>query len=237
MKTSITSSVTPEQKEQCVRVVSDAARKGAGMAIDELVEAGIINKAKLQRVMAQGDKMATVVASVVKERIVKLADITGCLKRILDNEDIVIGPTDGTKILACAKDVFSCIKPNFISLDCGAAEEPTAETRVEVYQMIESATVQHIFGGFGQNLNRLCFTQAQVTRFTKDHKNLFCNEEHGTLFLFKTKAQKEKEQDEFFVAHVRLFSVGYFVADVLCFSSEIVRRAPDGYRVVVPELA
>lgn len=241
MNTSITSGVIPEQKEQCVRVVSDAARKGAGMAIDELAELGTFNTAKMQRVLAQGNKLAAAIIAVVmekaKEKIVELADdIIGCLKKISGDKEVIIGATDGKETLVCAGDIFSSIDPNFIKWGCDAKEKPTPKTSVEMYEIIEDATYQHIFGGFGQNLDRLCFTQAQIRLFAKDHKDCFCKEGLGTFLLFKVEAKKGGEQDEYLVARVRLFSVGYLVLQVERFSPETVHRAKDHYLVIIPKL-
>lgn len=234
MKTSITSSVRQGQKEQCIRVICDAVRKGAGMVIDELTEADGINAAKLQRVVAQGDNLASAVIAVVKEKVTELSQTVGPLKQISGNTEIIIGSTDGTETRAHAIDVFSVISSSFTGWGCDVKEEPTEPTRVEVYKMIADAAFQHMFGCFGQNLAQMCLTQGQIKRFTKDHKNWFCNEGHGTFFLFQVKRNEGKS--ELFVANARLFSVGYFVANVQKFSSNTVHRASGGYRIVIPLL-
>ena len=232
MQTSITSKseqISSGQKEQCVRVVSDAARKAAEEAINELAESGVINKTNFQKVLEQGGKLSVQVAALVREKIAELAEnIVDRLKLISGAQKIVLKPTDGKETIYKAKDVFGWIDGDFRSYGCDVKSAPSEETAVQVYEMIKDGTFGELFGGFETDLNKLCLTQPQIIQFVKDHSKLLRTDGYGTFFLFRVK-------DEFFVAGVRRDG-GYWDVDARRLSDDGVWHAEYRRRVVVPQL-
>jgi len=142
---------------------------------------------------------------------------------------ITIEATDGKETIAKDKDVFVYKDSDFTSWGLDVPAEPTPEAEVAIYEMTKDGTYAQIFGGFGENLDRLCFTQAQVRAFCRDHRNLLRSDGWATFFLFKA-------HSEFFVASVDMLVVGLGVF-VARFSDGCVWGAWRGPRVVVPQLA
>ena len=226
MKTSITSG----QKEQVVRVVTDAVRKGMETTVNDLVKNGVIHTSNLQRVLAQGNALVEHLVTEAKTKMIELAEqIAGYLKLISGDEKIIIGATDGQGTIAQAKDAFSgYIDPDFRNYKTDVKGQPTKETPVQVLEQIKDGTFAQIFGGFGENLDRLCLTQGQIIRFVKDNEKWLRADGYGTFFLFKVNG-------EFFVADVRRYSDGLRVY-VRRLSDDRVWGAEDRPQVVVPQL-
>lgn len=223
--------ITSERVEQAVRVVSDAARKAAKSAIEDLAGRGVLNGDNFQKVLAQGDRVVSAVTVTVTELLVKLAEnLVGRLKLISGGEKIVLAPTDGKGTLAKAKDVFYYIDSYFQSWGTDVVGKLTAETPVQVYEMIKDGTFAQIYGGFGENLDRLCLTQAQIVVFCRDHRNWLRTDGYGTFFLFKVGV-------EFFVARVFVYSDGDLGAGVDRLSLGLVWGAGCRHRFVIPQLA
>ncbi len=227
-------SITPistGQKEQVVRVVSDATRKATGTAIDELAEAGVVNSENLQRLLKRGDELVASITTLVKQKLAEFAEnIAGCLKLISGAEVLTLESTDGKEIISKAKDDFpGWIDGDFKGYGCDVKSEPTAEVKVQVHEMIKDGDFRMIFGGLSNNLDTLCLTQPQIIQFVKKYRTWLRDGGYATFFLFKV-------GDEFFVAHVRVFSDGLKVF-VYRFSYDYVWNADDRYRVVVPQLA
>ena len=222
--------ITSGQKESVIRVVVDAVRKGMDAVIDELSASGTINTANLQRVLAQGDVLAGHLIAEAKAKMTELAEqIVGYLKLISGSETITIGETDGTSTTADASDVFTgWVDPDFVNYGTNVKGQPTKETPVQVFEMIKNGTFAQIFGGFGENLDRLCLSQDQIICFVKNHSEWLRKDGYGTFFLFK-------ENGECFVANVywrggRLGVYAYRLSRGDVWSAE--RR----HRVVVPQL-
>ena len=227
MKTSL---VTSGQKESVVRVVVDAVRKEIEGVIDDLVKTGTINTANLQRVLAQGNSLAKHVANAAKEKMIELAEqVVGHLKLISGGTEIVIVPTDGSRLIADADDVFpGYIDSDFVNYKTNIPGQPTKETPVQVFEMIKDGTFAQIFGGFGENLDRLCLSQYQIIRFVKDYEKWLRADGYGTFFLFKV-------GNEFFVAYVHRYDGGLEV-DVRRLSLDYVWSAEFRLCIVVPQL-
>jgi hypothetical protein len=198
MNTSITSKKVAGQKEQVVRVVTDAVRKGMGMGVDKLSDSGVLNTSNLQRVLAQGDALASKLVATALDFIAELAEnIIGYLKLISGAETITIGKTDGKGTIARAKDLFTgWLDSDFVNYGTDVKGKPTEEMPVRVYEMTKDGTFSQVFGGFGENLDRLCLSQDQIIRFVKDHKKWLRTDGYATFFLFKVGT-------EYFVAFVR----------------------------------
>jgi hypothetical protein len=161
-------------------------------------------------------------------------NIQGCLKRILDGEQIVIGKTDGKQTLANAKDVFTgWVDPDFVNYGCDVEGKPAPETPVEVFEMVEDGDFARIFGGFNVSLDELCLSQHQIKSFAKDHRDKLRTDGYGTFFLFKV---AKGNDSEFFVAYVDFDDGGRLEVSVHRFSDDHVWYAGFRRRIVVPQL-
>ena len=231
MNPSITQTpVTDGEKNQFANLLADAARKAAGTIVEELSKNGMLISENFHRdVLAKGDKIAATVMTSVKTKVAELVEQTfGVLRRILRDQHIVVAATDGKTTLAKAKDVFVYIDPDFKNYGCDGASAATSEQPVEVYEMMKDADFRTIFGGFGENLDRLCLTQDQIKAFCRDHRDKLRTEGYGTFFLFKVRG-------EFFVAGVDVHSGGLHVG-VGRFSYSDVWSGGGRHRVVLPQL-
>jgi hypothetical protein len=238
--------ITSGQREQTVQVVASAARKGgeeaANEVIDELVSSGDLNSTNLQRVLAQGDKLAANVAARAKAVVKKtindiLAGIVGCLKLISSGEAISIGATDGTETPSESSDVFDgYIDGDFKNWGLDVPSAPSPKVAVEVYEMIEDADFKKMFGGFGENLDRLRFSWPQVKSFAKTNRKWLRTEGYATFIPF-TKAGESVNEDKsnLFVAYVSVYD-GRLKVYVDQFSFAYVWYGENRRRVVVPQL-
>jgi hypothetical protein len=223
-------SLDSKHKEDLTKVATDALRKAMGVAIDELVETGVLHNGNIQRVRAQGDKIVSAVTSKVKEVVAELVEnLVGCLKLISGAEKIILKATSGKKMLGTAKSIFAYIDGDFKNYGCNVEGSPTTEQSVVVYEMIKDATFAQIFGGFGENLDRLCLSQEQIIDFLTDHRRWLRTDGYGTFFLFKVGT-------EFFVAYVRVHSGGDLSVYVFRLGYDNVWHADYRHRVVVPQL-
>ncbi len=226
MKTLITSG----QKEQVVRVAVDGVRKGLEEVVDGLVKTGAINPSNFQRVLAQGNALVAHLIAEAKTKMIELAEqVVGYLKLISGGESITIGATDGQGTIAEAKDTFpGWIDDDFVNYGTKVKGQPKKATKVQVYEMIKDGTYAQIFGGFGENLDRLCLSQDQIICFCRDQAKWLRSDGYGTFFLFKVNG-------EFFVAYVFRYSDGLKVR-VYRLSCGNVWDAGYRHRVVVPQL-
>ena len=233
MNPSITSKPVSEgQKANFAQVLSDAVRKAAGVVVDELSANGVINQDNLQKILGQGDMIVAAVTIKTKEVVTELAEnVIGCLKLISGAETLELDPTDGIKTLAQAADVFTGhLDSDFKNYGCNVKGEPTGKTKVAVHEMIKNGNFKQIFGGLGNDLDKLVFQQDQIIQFVQKYRQWLRTEGWATFFPFKV-------GDEFFVAYVNLYSDGRLRADVYRFSDDDVWDAESRNRVVVPQLA
>ncbi len=161
--------ITPGQKENAINVIASAARKAGGEAIDELSASGKLNVGNFQRVLARGNRVGAAIKVAVKITLAELTEgIVGCLRRIFSSEEIILVGPNGER------------------------------TPVAAYEMIKDGSFQQIFGGFGENLRRLCWTEDQVEAFCHDHYDFLQKNGHSSTFFLV----EEKSGREFLVASV-----------------------------------
>jgi hypothetical protein len=222
--------ITSGQKEQVVRVATDAFRKGMESAVDELVRTEAINTSNLQRVLAQGGTLAKHLVAEAKKKMTELAEqVVGYLKLISGDDVLTIGATDGKGTIAKAKDLFTgWIDSDFVNYGTDVKGKPTEEASAQVFEMIKDGTFAQIFGGFGENLDRLCLSQDQIISFVRNHTKWLRADGYGTFFLFKV-------GDEFFVAYVYWNEVRLEVR-AHRLSDDYAWLGGHGHRLVVPQL-
>jgi len=176
--------ITSGQKDQVVQVVVAAVRKGMEKMMEELTRT--LHASDLQRVLAQGDALAGHLITESKKKMIELAgQVVGYLRLISSGMEIIIGPTDGQETIAQARGLFKGWIDKYFVECIGIKDHPTKETSVQVFEMINSRTFGQIFGGFGENLDRLCFSQGQVVSFARNHSKWFRRYGPGTFFLLK----------------------------------------------------
>lgn len=226
------SEVSDGQIETCVTLVTDATRKGTGMALRELAKNGVLNKQNIERVRARGNEVVAAITALVKEKFAEIAEnIADIVKLISGAEILELDETDGKATIAKAKDTFpGWIDPDFKGYGCDVKSEPTKKTQVTVYEMIKDGTFAQIFGGMSDDLDSLCLTQPQIIQFVQKHRKWLRTDGYATFFLFKV-------GDGFFVAGVYFYGGGRLGVRVDRFSYDYVWRAEDRHRVVVPQLA
>ena len=118
------------------------------------------------------------------------------LRLISRCESLVIEPTDGSRTIAQAEDVFAFIEPSFRKLNESGV--PTGETCVQVYEMRKDAIYSEIFGSLVDNVNikDLLLTQHQIIVFCQKYREWIKSDVNSdTFFLFKN-------TDGLFVAQV-----------------------------------
>lgn len=149
--------ITSGQKEQCVTVIKDVARKGGEEAITELADSGTINESNFQRILGLGNKLAPKIKAFVKEQLAELVEnIAGYVRLISGAVTLALEPTDGTETIAKANEVFTWgIDGDFRNWGCDVKAEPTKKQNVVVHEMIKDGTFAQIFNGLGDNLNEL----------------------------------------------------------------------------------
>jgi hypothetical protein len=153
------------------------------------------------------------------------------LRRLYPDEDILLAPTDGTKTIAQAKNVFSWgIDSDFTNWNLNVMATKTTTTKVSVHEMFErDGTFAEIYGSLGHPLDRLCLTQHQIINFCVMHKDKLRQEGYATFFLFKVGGK-------FFVADVGVDADGTLCARVDHFSDARAWRAECRRRFVIPQL-
>ncbi len=170
------------------------------------------------------EKVAEVLQSVVDE----VAEVKTYLRRIFETETIIIDACDGLETLANAKETFkSGIDSDFKSWSTNKSGIATAETAVQVHEMVKDATFAQMFGSLGASLDKLCLTQHQIKMFCKKHPKWLQADGYSTFFLFKV-------DNQFFVALVHVDSDGLSVyVDRL--EIDYVWDTSYAHRVVVPQ--
>ncbi len=145
-------------------------------------------------------------------------------------EDIILDPTDGTKTIAQAKNVFAYeISTDFVNWSLDTPARPTERVEVVIHELVADGTFAGIYESLGRPLAELCFTQAQIICFCMKHKNKLRGDRRGTFFLFE-------RDGEFFVARVGMNFDGRLNAFVLRFTEAHVWRAGYHHRFVLPQL-
>jgi len=223
--------ITLEQKNQFARMGPDVLNSALEIALDQLETDGEISLDGLQRVLGKGRQLKSKAIGFLKEAIRELAqEVKPFTKLISGGKQIAIGATDGTETLANAGDVFKgWVDPDFKNWDLDVPSDPTKETKVQVHEMVQDGTFAQIFNGFGTDLNDLCFSQAQIKKFCKEHADWLRTEGYGTFFLFK-------KGEQFFVAYVYVSSDGLDVHVRRLDYGAYVWDAEYALRVVVPQL-
>ena len=86
------------------------------------------------------------------------------------SKGLIIPACDGTETLAKAKKVFKgCIDRNFEKWGTNIPGVATAEVKVDAHRMSNGSSYAGIFGSFGSDMDKLCFTQHQIQAFCQKY--------------------------------------------------------------------
>ena len=152
------------------------------------------------------------------------------LRLVSEGQEIIVSACDGQETIAEAGDIFTAgIDSDFARWGTNIPGQATGPTPASVYEQIENANFRKMFTSLGVDLDRLCWSQAQIKCFVRSHKKWLRSDGWVTFFLFKV-------GDEFFVAFVHVDAVDGPRVRVDRFSCGRVWRAERRFRVVVPQL-
>lgn len=142
-----------------------------------------------------------------------------CLRRLYEDEEIALDPTDGTKTIVQAKDVFTGgIDPDLVKWGLDVPGNPTKITEALVTEPIRNSHSLQVLGSVGYPY-RPGLTQHQIVDFCVKHEDKLC-QKGRTCFPFWG-------SDRVFVAVVHVNSNGRlrvycyriwrgYVWDILC---------------------
>lgn len=157
---------------------------------------------KLSENAQNADAFATDLKSFVRNWRKSVIQEDPILVLISEGENLVLGPLDGSRTIAGAKNVFRAyLDSDFRNWSLDVRAPATEETRARVYEMCEDGTYADIFGSFARPLSELCFTQDQIVEFCVKYPDRLRQDGFATFFLFKV-------NDEFFVARVYGYPLG-----------------------------
>jgi hypothetical protein len=139
------------------------------------------------------------------------------------HKQITIPKTSGKNTIAKSKD-FYYLDSDFKNYGTDVKSKATKVARGEIFDLTKSGTFKEIYEDFGQDLDKLTFTQDQILSVIKNIQD----DVYDYFFLFKIK-------DEFFVAGVG-WRDGQLGVYAYRFSGDSVWDAEGRHRVVVPQL-
>ena len=149
---------------------------------------------------------------------------------ISGGENLILDPTDGTRTIATAPDVFpGWIDPDFERWGTNHPGQATSETPVAVYEMAKDATFAQMFGSLSGDPRRLCLTQGQIINFCQKHRQWLRTDGYATFFLFEVGGK-------LFVAYVNFSDGGRLRAPAHQFAHSHVWHAEHRPRLVLPQL-
>jgi len=138
-------------------------------------------------------------------------------------------PGDETLMLDALDGKETFIDDDFKEWGTDKSSIATKEQAVVVHELVKNATFAQMFDSLGTDLDKLCLTQAQIINFCKKYPEWLRKIEKATFFLFKV-------EDQFFIAHVRVFSDNSLYVFVYRFGNVLVWRAGQSLGLVVPQL-
>ncbi len=196
--------ITSGQKETGIQVIMNAVRKGVDEMLNDLSTHGVINRENFQQVLAQGGTFAPALAyrlvTEARGMIMDLAKQAGRYLKVIggDDESVVIGRTTGLGFNSNTT-VQVSINHGFRNQDEKSRDRATNEMPVRVLEVIKSGAHAQVFGGLGQDLNRLCLSRDQIISFAVNHCRWFGIGNRGANidFLYRVNG-------EFRVARARL---------------------------------
>ncbi len=128
-------------------------------------------------------------------------------------QPLIIGPTDGSRVIAKAEDVFNAgIDGDFNNWGVNQPAELTEEMQICPYEMVIGNCFAQIFGSLSSDLRQLCLTQDQIIEICQNHRDHLRRIDQGNFFLTKSNV-------EFFVVCVGVYGGGKLKANIYRFGN------------------
>ena len=182
---------------------------GQGLELAGIITKAIASAAK--KTNADSDRVQAVIGKpgVIFQLIEGLFTEDGKIKKnpsilqlISGGEKLMIEALDGKAYISDAKKTFkSFIDSDFKNWGLNQSGPATAETLLDISEMVGDGTFVQIFTGITPDLEKLVMTQAQIIRFCEKHPTWLRQEGYATFFLTKV-------GDEYFVVRVGVYSDG-----------------------------
>jgi hypothetical protein len=150
------------------------------------------------------------------------------LRPFNSEQNLIINRCDGSEIIAGSDELFNGIDSDFVNWGANERGVATSKTSVEMYELIKNATLAQMFGLISSDVNELCLTQHQIKNFIRKYRNWLWTDGCPVLVLFKS-------NNQFFVAHFKLYPNSYFCASLIRFGDDADYW--NRCRIVVPKLA
>lgn len=151
------------------------------------------------------------------------------LKRLYEDEQIVLDPTDGKRLITQATDIFTAyFDQKFEQWGLDVSAQPTGTTEFAVHEQIMDGTFVENLGSLNQPYVELCSTLHQTIEFVVKHHSRLRGDRYGNFFLL------QRTDGELFVADVHVGSGGCLGVGGFPFSDSYVWRAKFQNRFVVP---
>ena len=207
-----------------------------GIALSEV--RGLLNDLLEKLSGRDGEKWLTELKKFLRGESCWVSKPNPYLRKITEG---VLGATTGERTLAKAGELFSAsLDSDFAYWGTDVVGPATEEAPFEVFEMVKDGTFEQVFGAFGVDRKKLCWSQDQITTFVEAHESLLHPDGWATFFLFSVKLEEGTEnehEEEFFVVDVCRRDVGQLRADAYRLSNDFVWLAESRNRFVVPQLA
>jgi hypothetical protein len=141
---------------------------------------------------------------------------------------ITLAATSGKVTLARSGNVFTGhLDPDLKKWGTDRSSADTSASVADIYEMKADGDFKTLFGSISNDLNSLCWTQAQIVEFCETHSELLRQDGYGTFFLFEV-------EGEVFVLYVCVLA-GKLGCNVRRFDYDYVWSAKYRLRLVVPQ--
>jgi hypothetical protein len=209
---------------------------GQGLELTSILTKAITSAAK--KINIDSDRVQTIISKpgLIYQLVEDLFARDGKHKRnspilriIPGGENLTIESLNGKTYISNAKKIFkSYIDGNFKNWRLNQASLATAETMVDVREMINDGTSIQLFVSITSDLDRIIMTQAQIIRFCEKYPNWLHQNGYATFFLTKVSGR-------YFVVSVFMDSIGFYV-QVYWLGRDRVWLGEHSCRVVSPKL-
>jgi len=154
-------------------------------------------------------------------------------------ESLELKASDGSRLIYQSADSFSFLDENFVKLGLTKKGIATAETKVQVREMVSNGDFITIFKSLSGSWDQKCLTQNQIIDFCEQLPEWLRQDGYATFFLCKIndkkKVDEKNPQKNLVVVYVRVNADGLHVY-VNRLENDRVWSASDLRRVVAPQL-
>lgn len=91
------------------------------------------------------------------------------LKKLYENEEIILPELYGHRTILKDREVFSFLKDDKLRI-LNKRERQTPKCEIAIYDLVVSATFDEIFHSLSDDLDSLCLTQHQILKVCENYK-------------------------------------------------------------------